>query len=142
LPAAWPLPAEKTAWINSLPFTQKNLNGKAMVLWFFEEGCPKCRAQWKELNSLPLDYRGKPVVFVAVNSGNSPEAVAEYVKKNKVNLAVIADTDRQLEQFAGVGEISLENIWQAVIMTPDGKLHRANANELKATAKEAMKLVR
>ena len=139
---SWPLPTEKSAWINSLPFSQKTLNGKAMVLWFFEEGCPKCKAKWRELNSLPLSFKGQPVIFVAVNSGNSSEAVAKYVKQNKVKLAVIADTDRQLEKLASIGEISLNNIYQTVIMTPDGQLHRADANDLKATAEAAMKLVK
>ena len=139
---AWPLPTDKSAWIGSLPFTQKTLNGKAMVLWFFEEGCPKCKAKWRDLNSLPLSYKGKPVVFVAVNSGNSPEAVADYVKQNKVNLAVIADTDRQLEKLGDFGEITLENIYQVAIMTPDGQLHRADANDLKATSDAAIKLVK
>lgn len=138
----WPLPTDKSAWIGSLPFTQKALNGKAMVLWFFEEGCPRCKAKWRELNSLPLAFRGKPVVFVAVNSGNSPELVADYVKQNKVNLAVIADTDRQLEKLADFGEISLNNIYQVAIMTPDGQLHPADANDLKGTAEAAMKLVK
>ena len=125
----WPLPTDKSAWIGSLPFTQKTLNRKAMVLWFFEEGCPKCKAKWRELNSLPLTYKGTPVIFVAVNSGNSPESVADYVKQNKVNLAVIADTDRQLEKLSGFGEISLNNVYQVAIMTPDGQFHPADAND-------------
>ena len=141
-PPAWPLPTDKSAWIGSLPFTQKTLNGKVMVLWFFEEGCPKCKAKWRELNSLPVSYKGKPVIFVAVNSGNSREAVADYVRENKVNLAVIADTDRQLEKLGGFGEISLNNVYQVAIMTPDGQLHQADPNDLKATAEAAVKLVK
>lgn len=140
--ASWPLPTDKSAWINSLPFSQKTLNNKAMVLWFFEEDCPKCKAKWLELNSLPVLYRGKPVIFVAVNSGNSSDAVADYVKQNKVNMAVIADTDRQLEKLAGVGEISLNNIYQAAILTPDGQLHRADASDLNAAAIAAVELVK
>lgn len=77
-----------------------------------------------------------------MTEAHSPEVVADYVKQNKVNLAVIADTDRQLEKLAGVGEISLTNIYQAIIMTPDGQLHRADANNLKATAEAAVKLMK
>ena len=139
---AWPLPTEKGAWISSLPFTQKSLNGKAVVLWFFDEECQECKAKWRAVNTMPAFHKGKPVVFVAVNSGNSAEVVTEYVRQYRVNLAVIADSDRQLGQWANVGEIKEGNTSRAVIMTPDGQFHPIDTDDLKAAAAAAIELVK
>lgn len=50
---------------------------------------------------------------------------------------MIADTDRSLEQACGVGDISLNNIWQARIIDPEGLLVRANGSQMDETAQRA-----
>lgn len=74
---------------------------------------------------------------MAVNSGNSPAKVSQYVRKHRIPWPVIADTDRSLEQACGVGDISLNNIWQARIIDPDGILVRANGSQMDETAQRA-----
>lgn len=74
---------------------------------------------------------------MAVNSGNSPAQVSQYVRKHRIPWPVIADTDRSLEQACGVGDISLNNIWQARIIDPEGLLVRANGSQMEETAQRA-----
>ena len=82
-------------------------------------------------------YQGQPIVFIAVNSGSNPKNVASYVREHEINWPVIADADRSFEQQAGVGVISLQNIWAARIITGDGKMIPANANDMAETAERA-----
>lgn len=51
---------------------------------------------------------------------------------------MIVDSSRAFEKSAGVGEISLQNIWQARVLTGDGQFVRANASDLDAAAKRAL----
>ncbi len=58
-------------------------------------------------------YQGKPIAFIAVNSGNSPRTVAKYLNENQVFWPTIVDPDRLFEQAVGMSNpISLKNIWQ------------------------------
>lgn len=77
------------------------------------------------------------MAFIAVNSGNSPAKVSQYVRKHRIPWPVIADTDRSLEQACEVGDISLNNIWQARVIDPTGALIRANGSQMEETAARA-----
>lgn len=131
-------PADPGSWVNSPPLTTESLQGKGAVLWFFEESCPRCREKWPGLLELAAKYRDKPVLFIGVNSGNAWTSVASYAKENRIDWPIIVDSSRQLEQRAGVGEISLQNIHQACILTPEGRLERANFADLDGAAGRAL----
>ena len=82
-------------------------------------------------------YQGEPIIFIGVNSGTNPKEIASYLRGNDINWPVIADVDRTFEKQAGVGIISLQNIWAARIITGDGKMVAGNANDLAETAERA-----
>ncbi|MGC4005144.1 MAG: redoxin family protein [Pirellulales bacterium] len=116
--------------INSPPLNKDGLKGKVVVLYFFEEDCPRCREGWPARLKVAQGYVGKPVIFIAVNSGNAGGEVASYLKETNVNWPTIVDTNRSFEKAAGVNEISLQNIYQALIITPEGDLVSANPSAL------------
>jgi thiol-disulfide isomerase/thioredoxin len=132
------LPADPASWVNSPPFTVEALQGKAVLLWFFEESCPRCREKWPELLATAAKYRDQPILFIGVNSGNARSSVAAYANQNRIDWPIIIDAGRQLEQQAGVGEISLRNIYQARVLTPDGRLQRADSSDLAGSADRAL----
>jgi hypothetical protein len=66
-------------------------------------------------------YEGKPVVFVAVNSGNARGDVEGFAKSTKFEWPLLVDDQRRTEKAFGVGEISLQNIYQWVVLDPEGK---------------------
>lgn len=123
------LPADPTMWVNSGPITSEALKGKAAFLWFFEEQCPRCREKWPSLMELAKRYEGKPIVFIAVNSGNGRPAVEQYMRGVGCSWPTIVDATRQLETRAGVGEISLQNVHQVCVITADGQLRLGSWNE-------------
>ena len=131
------LPQDPRAWINSSPISVEAMKGKSIVLYFFEEGCPRCRERWPEILSAAQANQTEPVQLVVVNSGSSPAEVARYVKSAGITVPVIVDVDRSLEKRAGVKEVSLQNIWQARVIDPNGKVQYGSANDMAETIRKA-----
>ena len=75
-----------------------------------------------------MQTEAKPVAIIAVNSGNPRGAVQGYLQQNNIKFPAIADVDRSFEKQAGVGEISLQNIWRTAILTPEGQFRTSFAN--------------
>jgi thiol-disulfide isomerase/thioredoxin len=132
------LPSDPAAWVNTGPISLQSLAGKGVVLWFYEEGCPRCRAKWPEMYTLAKQYQGKPVFFMAVNSGNSRGEVEQYARDVGLTWPVIVDTNREFEKMCGIGEISLQNIYQAGYITADGKFQQGRWSDLAGTADNAL----
>jgi thiol-disulfide isomerase/thioredoxin len=133
------LPRDPSAWLNSPPLTTSALQGKGAVLWFFEETCPNCRGKWPAMYELAKRYEGQPVVFIAVNSGNSPAAVAQYAKDVKLTWPIIVDPTRQFEKLWMDKEISLQNIHQCELLLPTGQKQLGQWNDLDASVQTALK---
>ncbi|MDX1962875.1 MAG: redoxin family protein [Pirellulales bacterium] len=119
-------------WLNTSPLTMEGLKGKVVVLYFYEEDCPKCKGAWPNRLQQADKYRDKPVLFVAVNSGNAPAAVAGYLKEVGVKWPAIVDLDRSYEKSLLNSEISLQNIYQCRVITPNGGVIPADPNNLTA----------
>lgn len=132
------LPSDPSQWINSAPITAEALKGKAAVLWYFEEDCPRCRAKWPELVNMAKSFEGKPIVFIAVNSGNARPSVEQYVRGVRLPWPVIVDPLREFEKSSNVGEISLQNIYQMKLIMPDGSMRSGNFGDVKASAEAAL----
>lgn len=132
------LPADPAAWVNSGPITAEMLKGKAAFVYYYEEGCPTCRGKWPSLLEAAKKFEDKPIVFIGVNSGNSREAVMEYARDVKCNWPIIVDSNRQFEKDSGVNEISLQNIFQARIITADGKIGMGSYQDVEGTANRAL----
>lgn len=117
-------------WINSGPLSPAMLKGKIAVLRFYEEGCPTCRATWVEINKSAKGWKAdKNLVLIAVNSGVGKGGVQTYAQSVKLDdWSVLVDEDRSFEKNFGF-TISLQNIYQAQFVAPDGSLTPINAAE-------------
>lgn len=79
-------------------------------------------------NQLRAGFADKPVVFVAVNSGNPRNVVEQYARSNKFEWPILVDEARETEKQLGF-TISLSNIYQSALIDPSGKLHRIGADD-------------
>lgn len=131
------LPEDPALWINSAPPSPDAFAGKGVVLWFFEEQCPRCEEKWPAMMAISKKFEGKPVLFIAVNSGTPRPSIESYVRDNAISWPVILDPTRSLEPLFNVSEISLQNIYQARIILPDGTWQSASF-DLEATAERAL----
>ena len=93
-------------WVNSAPFKMDQLKGKLVVLYFYEEGWPTCRRDWVGLMKISNKYKGQPVFFFAVNSGNPASEVQSYVNSVKLDWPTIVDTSRSFEKACNVPEVN------------------------------------
>jgi thiol-disulfide isomerase/thioredoxin len=133
------LPSDPAAWVNTNgPISLQTLAGKGVVLYFYEEGCPRCRDRWPGILAIAKKYEGKPVFFMAVNSGNSRTEVEQYARDVSLTWPIIVDSTREFEKQSGIGEISLQNIYQAGIITSEGTFRRASASDLEGAAEAAL----
>lgn len=69
-----------------------------------------------------------------MNSGNPRSSVESYAKETKFEWPILVDEARETEKQAGVGVISLQNIYQWVVVDPEGKLHKAGSSQEGAEA--------
>ena len=60
------------------------------------------------------------------------------MRKHQIPWPVIVDSDRSFERASDVGEISLNNIWQARVITANGDFVRASASDLDQAAARAL----
>ena len=116
----------------------ESLKGKGVFLWFFEETCPKARAAWPKLMSAAEKHADDPIVFIAVNSGNPRLSMQSYAQTNRIAWPILVDPTRKFEQVAQVNEISLQNIYQARIITPDGRLQPARWDDVEGSIQQAL----
>jgi thiol-disulfide isomerase/thioredoxin len=131
-------PTDPSMWLNSGPVTVEALQGKGVFVWFYEETCPKCRAKWPELLATAKQFEGQPVIFMAVNSGTSRAEVQQYARELDINWPILVDSDRQFEKQGGVKPISLQGIWQACIITSDGRWQTGDWTDIEGTIKKAL----
>ncbi|MCI0356903.1 MAG: peroxiredoxin family protein, partial [Planctomycetaceae bacterium] len=132
------LPDQPAAWVNSPPISLSALKGKAAVLWFYEEQCPKCKEKWPALQAAAKQFEGKPIVFIAVSSGTSRFEVEQYAREVGLKWPVIVDSTRQFEQLCDIGEISLQNIHQLGMILPSGQFQQGDWKDVPAAAEKAL----
>lgn len=129
---------DPTAWVNSSPITMDMLKGKAAFVYYYEEGCPRCRERWPAIQAMAKKFDDKPIVFIAVNSGNPRESVAKYAQEVKLAWPVLVDTNRDFERDSKVGEISLQNIYQVRIIKSDGSMASGDWSDPESSVVKAL----
>ena len=83
-------------------------------------------------------YEGKPIAFIAVNSGSSRGEVASYIKQKQVSWPTLVDSDRSFEKQCGVAEISLQNIYQLRVLGSDGTLSPGSPQQMEQAVERAL----
>jgi peroxiredoxin len=96
-----------------------DFRGRLLVLFFYEQKCPTCRATIAGRNKIVRRYAGEPVNFIGVGAGDSLEEVKAYVQETRLNMPVFADTHNRMEKAYGF-KISLHNIYQVRLISADG----------------------
>ncbi len=82
-------------------------------------------------NRLKKEMQDKPVVLIAINSGNPKAAVESYAKDVKFEWPILVDEANETEKAYGF-KISLQNIYQWVIVDPEGKIRPVGADDKRA----------
>jgi len=108
-------------FIDGHHYSLHDLEGKAVVLFFYEQDCPTCRGLIPKRNEVVEQYKGKPIKFIAVAAGDSIADAKAYVASTKLEMPVFADNLSLMEKRYGE-KISLQNIYQFRVIGPSGKI--------------------
>jgi peroxiredoxin len=134
-----PFPSDPDAWLNTGPLSVSGLKGKGIVLWFFDEDDAGCKARWPEMIEAAKKYDGRPVVFIAVNSGSPKAKIQGYVQQNKVPWKILVDTSRDFEKACGLfQEIGPQNASQIRFIKPSGQIELAIKDDIEEAADKAV----
>jgi len=100
--------------------------GKAIIVVdFWATWCPPCRASLPILTKVMAEYANKnpnlPVIFKAINSGQSKESVDLFLQHSRLKMDVLLDMDGTVNELYGV-----TNIPQSVIIGKDGMIEAVN----------------
>jgi len=90
-------------------------------------------------NKIVEKYKDKPIIFLAVNSGNKTAMVDRYRKSTGLVMPVLVDEDRSTEKRYGF-TISLRNIIQWRVIDGEGKIVGYSAQD--AVIQQALKNAR
>ncbi|MFH1382510.1 MAG: TlpA disulfide reductase family protein [Chloroflexota bacterium] len=76
------------------------LRGKPVLLNFWATWCPPCRSEMPLLQQTYEEWSAKGLVLLAVDIGESPATVKEFLSSNKLTLPVLLDSQQLVaEQY-------------------------------------------
>lgn len=112
-------------------YTLADCEGKAVVLFFYEQNCPSCRNLIPQRSALVQQFKDKPVRFFAVAAGDTLQEAAKYVGSTGLAMPTFADSLSIMERRYGM-QISLQNIYQFRFYDGSGRLvsHQWNAESV------------
>ena len=90
-----------------------DLRGRVVVVNFWATWCVPCREELPSLQRLRDKLAGKPVEVITVNYGEFVERVRPFLEKEKVELKVLLDTQKDAARDWGVGGLPMTFIIDA-----------------------------
>jgi thiol-disulfide isomerase/thioredoxin len=94
--------------------------GKVVVMNLWATWCPPCRAEMPDLQRLADAYKGRNVVVIGVDQGESAQRVAAFAKSLGIRYPILLDQSQQYGRvYAALG------LPTTVVVDPDGVIARA-----------------
>lgn len=81
------------------------LRGKVVVLHFWTVGCSSCKEEMPAMESLYRDYKKRGLEILAVNVGQQPDEVKNFVRELRTTYPMLLDQNRsaaKLYEVTGV----------------------------------------
>ena len=76
-------------------FDLADYNGRVVLVNFWATWCAPCVEEMPSLSRLNDKMKGKPFKIVAVNIGEKPEVIRQFLKKIPANFEILLDSDSQ-----------------------------------------------
>jgi len=68
-----------------------DFQGKPVLINFWQVRCPPCRAEMPYIQQVYDEWRGKGLVILAINIGESPSQIKEFMQSQGLSLPVLLD---------------------------------------------------
>ena len=113
-----PAPAFTTTDVDGHPIDlKKNLGKNVIMLDFWATWCGPCVQAMPQVDAVAKKFADKGLVFYAVNAGEEPAAIKEFLTTSKMEIPVALDQKGEIGPLYGV-----EGIPQTVLIGKDGKV--------------------
>ena len=76
---------------------KKHLGKDVILLDFWATWCGPCIMAMPEVASVAEEFKDRGLVFYAINIGEDPDTVKEFLKQNKFDIPVAMDFDGQIQ---------------------------------------------
>ena len=112
------------------------LRGRAVVLNFWATWCPPCRAEMPSLQQLAEIYDPEQLLVLAVNVGEGPRRISQYVQSAGLSLTVLLDPRSEIARAWGA-----KTLPTTYLIDAEGQPRQRVRGEMDWTAREATDLV-
>jgi peroxiredoxin len=125
----------ETVDLEGQPIDLKQHIGKEMILLdFWATWCGPCVRAMPDVDAVAKKYADRGLVFYAVNVGEEPQAVKEFLKANELEVPVAMDPDGAISE-----SYQVQGIPQTVLIGKDGRVqvvHVGFSSELGKTLEQ------
>ncbi len=135
-PAGQPAPALQALDMQGKTWTLPELRGRAVLLNFWATWCPPCRAEMPSLQQLAEIYGPEQLLVLAVNVGEGPRRIAQYLQASGLNLTVLLDPRSEISKAWGARVLPT-----TVLIDADGKPRLRVRGEVDWSGREAQAMV-
>lgn len=83
----------------------ESLNGKVVILHFWQIGCTSCRLEMPAMDDLYSKYRRKGLEILAINVGQQQKAVKSFASDLRVSYPILMDAVGKSASLYGVTDV-------------------------------------
>ncbi|HET9579942.1 MAG TPA: TlpA disulfide reductase family protein [Usitatibacter sp.] len=102
-----PTPALALPDLSGRTVDLRDFRGKVVVLNFWATWCEPCREEMPSLQRLRARMNGKPLEVLTVNFGEFPQKIEPFMKREKIELPVLLDTQKDAARDWGAGGLPI-----------------------------------
>lgn len=95
-PAGRAVPPLQALDMQGKVWTLADFRGRAVVLNFWATWCPPCRAEMPSLQQLAEIYGPEQLQVLALNVGEGPRRIAQYLQSSGLELTVLLDPQSEI----------------------------------------------
>lgn len=135
-PARQPAPALRALDLQGKTWTLADLRGRAVVLNFWATWCPPCRAEMPSLQQLAEIYGPEQLLVLALNVGEGPRRITQYLQSSGLNLTVLLDPQSEAAKAWGANVLPT-----TILIDSEGRPRQRVRGEVDWSGREAQALV-
>jgi thiol-disulfide isomerase/thioredoxin len=98
-------------------YTNQSLAGHPVLIQFWATWCPRCRSDQPAVDAVARDFAGRGLVVLAVDIGESRQAVKSYLDRSPRQCRIVLNEDTDLAWVFGAKAVPLY-----VLIGADGKV--------------------
>jgi thiol-disulfide isomerase/thioredoxin len=111
------------------------LQGRVVVLNFWATWCPPCRAEMPSLQQLADIYNPEQLQVLALNVGEGPQRIRQYLQASALNLTVLLDPKTEITRNWGATALPT-----TYLIDPQGRIRQRVRGEMDWTGRQAAAL--